>query len=456
MTTVSPAPATRPAPTSSGTVCRALLRYHGELSHVLEDTGRRDRTAGFNPGWRLPALTPALERFFEPGGISTQDLGSHQGAPLRFLNLMHNPRTRTTKTLASLLIVARAVAHIQRTGESVMIITPSSANKATALRDAVLRAQETGLAGTDQLRIVCVVPAASRDKLWRSPMTDDDGLLTRNPLAVMDASQPLHVKELARALADQEADALFARHGVRLWHTMNLSNYAVADTARALFERDHLPAVPRVHAHSVSSAFGLLGHFHGQQQHTGREWPDTGARYFLVQHLGTPDMVASYHHGSFDHRPRWQYRNGWHVQESDPRFPERTFAPDEQLDSTFYTRTPATSERMNEILRRQGGGGIVVSLAECLDRYPRIRDLLEPAGVDMPDDPRQLREWSLVMAVTGVLNALDRGLLDETEILIHGSGSYQADDYQAPQAHQLRRITGYEDLRALVHTAAAG
>ncbi|MER7742363.1 DUF6002 family protein [Streptomyces sp. NPDC096538] len=452
-TTVSPLSAGVLAPASGG-VFPALLRYYDDLSGVLADAGRGDRPAGFTPGWRLPDLTPALERFFEPGGISAQELGSHHGTPLRLLNLMHNPRTRTTKTLASLMIVARAVAHIQHTGEPIMIITPSSANKATALRDAVLRAHETGLVGAHQLRIVCVVPAASCQKLWRSPLTDDGVLRARNPLAVLDSSQPLHVKELARALADQEAEALFARYGVRLWHTMDLSNYAVADTARALFERDHLPAAPRVHAHSVSSAFGLLGHFYGQQQHTGREWPGTGARYFLVQHLGTPDMVSSYYHGRFDYRPRWQYRDGLHVQESDPRFPARTFAPDEQLDATFYTRTPATSERMNGIIRRQGGGGIVVSLAECLDRYPLVRALLEPAHVELPADPRQIREWSLVMAMTGVLNALDRGLLDETEVLIHGSGSYGADDYQAPQTHQMRAITGYGDLRDLVHTAA--
>ncbi|MBT3162709.1 hypothetical protein HTV80_06260 [Streptomyces sp. Vc74B-19] len=452
-TTVSPLSTGVLAPASGG-VFPALLRYYDDLSGVLADAGRGDRPAGFTPGWRLPDLTPALERFFEPGGISAQELGSYHGTPLRLLNLMHNPRTRTTKTLASLMIVARAVAHIQHTGEPIMIITPSSANKATALRDAVLRAHETGLVGAHQLRIVCVVPAASCQKLWRSPLTDDGVLRARNPLAVLDSSQPLHVKELARALADQEAEALFARYGVRLWHTMDLSNYAVADTARALFERDHLPAAPRVHAHSVSSAFGLLGHFYGQQQHTGREWPGTGARYFLVQHLGTPDMVSSYYHGRFDYRPRWQYRDGLHVQESDPRFPARTFAPDEQLDATFYTRTPATSERMNGIIRRQGGGGIVVSLAECLDRYPLVRALLEPAHVELPADPRQIREWSLVMAMTGVLNALDRGLLDETEILIHGSGSYGADDYQAPQTHQMRAITGYGDLRDLVHTAA--
>ncbi|NEE34431.1 hypothetical protein G3M53_54460, partial [Streptomyces sp. SID7982] len=403
MTMAHPVPDTVSAPADPGTVCRALLRYYDDLSGILTATGQGSPTSGFAPEWRLPALSPAVERFFEAGGISAQDLGRYHGTPLRFLNLMHNPRTRTTKTLASLMIVGRAVAHIQRTGESIMIITPSSANKATALRDAVLRAQETGLVGAEQLRIVCVVPEASSHKLWRSPLTDDDALRARNPLAVLDSTQPLHVKELARACADQEADALFSRHKLRLWHTMDLSNYAVADTARALFERDHLPAAPRVHAHAVSSAFGLLGHFYGQQQSTGREWPDTGARYFLVQHLGTSDMVSSYYHGRFDYRPQWQTRDGLHVQDSDPHFPERTFAPEEQLETTFYTRAPATAERMNQIIGRQGGGGIVVSLAECLDRYPLIRDLLAPVHVHLPSDPRQVREWSLVMAVTGVL-----------------------------------------------------
>ena len=61
-------------------------------------------------------------------------------APEPMLDLTGNPGTHTTKTFASLLIVARAVEYIRRTGEKVVIFSPTSANKGTALRDAVLRA----------------------------------------------------------------------------------------------------------------------------------------------------------------------------------------------------------------------------------------------------------------------------------------------------------------------------
>ncbi|QCX74080.1 hypothetical protein C9F11_01885 [Streptomyces sp. YIM 121038] len=460
MTTAYSRPAADTAtPSATGAdtgLCRVLVRYYDELAATLDHTRRSSRTDAFSPGWDLPPLSPALEVFLAPAAISAPELGTYGDTRLTLLNLMHNPDTRTTKTLASLMIVARAVAHIQRTGEAVMIITPSSANKATALRDAVRRAHETALAGPEQLRIVCVLPVGSCHKVWRSPLTDDEALRARNPLAVRDTTGADEVKKLARAVADQEADAVFARHGVRLWHTLDLDNYIVADTARALFERDRLPSVPRVHAHAVSSAFGLLGHFYGQQRLTGRAWPDTGARYFLVQHLDTADMVASYHRGAFDYRPAWQYEDGVYTQDADPRFPQRAFAPDERLDPTFYTRAPVTSTRMNEIIRHQGGGGIVVSLAECLDRYPYLRRLLAAVDVELPADPRQLREWSLVMALTGVLNALDRGLLDGPEVLVHGSGSYHAGHYRPPESHQVRPVTGYEDLRDLVHAAASG
>ncbi len=456
MTAITTSPV-RPADTGGGhRVPQVLTHYHDELTRVLADAARRQSGDGFNPGWSLPPLSPQLESFFAVSDISAHPLEPYRDTRLSLLHLMHNPGTRTTKTFASLVIVARAVAHIQRTGEAVMIITPSSANKATALRDAVRRAHESGLATAEQLNIVCVVPSASRHKLWRSALTDDPRLRRRNPLAVLDTAEPGQVKALARAVADGEAQAVRARHGVRLWHSLDLANYVVADAARALFERDRLPVSPRVHAHSVSSAFGLLGHFHGQQWHTGREWPGTGAQYFLVQHLGTPDMVASLYHGRFDYRPGWTRRDGVLTQHADPHFPQVAYAPDEELDSTFYTRTPATSARMNEIIEVQGGGGIVVSLAECLERYPHIRRLLEPAGVVLPADPRQVREWSLIMAVTGVLNAVDRGLLDLADVLIHGSGSYHTGDYRPPEADQLHPIGSQEDLRDVVHAAAAG
>lgn len=368
---------------------------------------------------------------------------------------MRNPRTRTTKTFASLLIVARAVEHLRSTGESLMIVTPSSANKATALRDAVLRAYETGLADPGRLKIVAVVPGMAREKLWSSPLTEEAALGDANPLAVYETAQAEDVKSLARAAVEQEGAAILERHGMRLWYTLDLRNYAPADTVRAFFERDFLQPVPgRVHAHAVSSAFGLLGHFFGRQLAGGEAWPEPSAQYFLVQHLGTPDMVASLHHGSADYRPSWTYRDGQHEQHEDPHFPSITYDPGEMLDATFYSHRPATSARMNEIIHRQGGGGIVVSLVECLQRYGQVRALVG-GTVDLPTDPRRLREWSFVMAMTGVLNAIDRDLLAGDDVLIHGSGSYHTGDFTPPAESRLRPVTGAEDLGRLLHRAAA-
>ncbi|MGC5362004.1 DUF6002 family protein [Streptomyces sp. DT24] len=438
----------------------ALAHYDTELRAILASAADAPALAGtdtgaFAPGWELPDPGPALNRFLAPSGISAHVLEETGDRRIGLLNLMHNPRTRTTKTFASLVIVARAVAHIRRTGEPVMILTPSSANKATALRDAVLRAHESGLATPAELRIVCVVPDTSTAKLWHSDLAADEGSRAANPIAVLRTDEPGEVKQLARAVVDEEARTLHARTGIRLWHSLDLRNYMVADAVRALFERDWLPAGERTHAHSVSSAFGLLGHFHGQQWYTGREWPAVGGQYFLVQHLGTPDMVASLCHGRFDHRPTWTFRDGAVHQSEDPHFPQRAHAPDEQLDATFYTHTPATSPRMNEIIRRQGGSGVVVSLMECLDRYPRIRHMLAPHGVQLPADPRDLREWSLVMALTGVLCGIDRGLVGTREVLVHGSGSYGVDDFRTADPRHLRRVGSLEDLRQVVRTAAA-
>jgi hypothetical protein len=86
---------------------------------------------------------------------------------------------------------------------------------------------------------------------------------------------------------------------------------------------------------------------------------------------------------------------------------------------------------MNELIRQHGGDGIVVSLAECVERYPHIRELLSGTGCALPADFRELREWSLVMAMTGLLNAIDRGLIGAAlDAVVHGSGSYSVADYQ--------------------------
>jgi hypothetical protein len=452
------APAASPVLDREASCASVLTRYYAEVGRALAEGGGRSPTGpeAFTPGWSLPGLDPAVERFFAASGMAVADLGQYHGRQLRLLDLMGNPRTRTTKTFPSLLIVARAVQYLRTHDESLMIVTASSANKATALRDAVLRAYETGLADPSRLRITVLVPGTARSKLWSSPLTDDPRLRQADPLAVFETPEPESVKALARAAVDAETPGLLAEHGTRLWYTLELSNYLPADTARAFFERDYLPAAAhRVHAHSVSSAFGLLGHFFGRQLASGRPWPSPDAHYLLVQHLGTPDMVASLYHGDPDYRPEWTVHEGGLVtQHADPHFPQLAYAPDEALDATFYSHRPATSRQMNEIIRRQNGAGIVVSLAECLERYPQVRGLLSGV-VDLPVDPRRLREWSLVMAVTGVLNALDRGFCPDGEILIHGSGSYQDTDFAVPDHGQLYEVGTADDLRQVLRQAAA-
>jgi hypothetical protein len=440
----------------------SLTHYYDEVGQalsILEPS--RGAGGGFSPAFRLPERSPALEEFFEASEIAVTALPEYRGHRLRLLDLMRNPATRTTKTIASLTIVARAVCHIAETGERIMIITPSSANKATALRDAVHRAIATGLVTADQLQITSLVPGASTGKLWSSPLSEDVQLRHRNPLVVHECTEPASVKDLATAFATGHADHMYKQHGVRAWYTLDLDNYRPADAIRAFAERDLLPgeAATRTHVHSVSSAFGLLGHHLGHQitaQGEGGSPPQ--ARYFLVQHLGTPDMVLSLRYGSHDRANLPAYRldqvDALYRQDQDPCFPATTYDPDEHLDATFYTRRPATSAQMDSIITAQGGGGIVVSLHECLARYGEVRLLLSDADVRLPADPRKLREWSLVMAVTGTLNAADRGLLpDSGDVLIHGSGSYSDADYRPlPAGH---RVSAADAEELAVHVEGA-
>jgi hypothetical protein len=432
----------------------ALEHYYGQVQDTLRSLLKTPDGAvdgEFSPGAELPELTQPMRQYLSASTLAHVPMRQYRGKRFSLLDLTRNPATMTTKTFASLVIVARAVRFIQETGQRVSIVTPSSANKAIAMRDAVWRAISSGLVGPEQLNVTVVVPVGSVRKLRSSPLFTDPELRARNPIAVYHGAAPGTVKTIARRLVDEHREALEQSGKTNLWYTLQLENYLAADVVRALAEAEYFPpdaAEPRLHVHAVSSAYGLLGHAHGRD--TLLATGSAPSRYFLVQHLGAPDMVLSlYHDGATDPglAPDYSYEpeTGLHVQDADPRFPAYTFDPAETLDPTFYTRQPPTSARMNTLIHQHGGGGIVVSLAECLNRYGQVRALLADANVDLPANPTTLREWSLVMAMVGVLNAVDRGLVSENDILVHGSGSYTTDDFHELTVRDLHRVDVDDD-----------
>lgn len=444
----------------------SLSRYGDYVRMALAALRREEQpaqTREFHPGYELPDPTERLVEFFAPSELAFADLGSYRSKRLTLLDLTRNPHTRTTKTCASLVIVARAVHHIQTTGERVMILSPSSGNKATALRDSVLRAFQTGLVTPEQLQIVVVIPQSSRDKVWSSPLIEDPALRARNPVVTYRGKQAADVKALARQLVDRYTEQLRNEHGVNLWYTLDINNYKVADIVRACAEYEYLPrddGQHRLHVHAVSSAYGLLGHHFGVEILAGGGRTAPSAHYFLVQHLATPDMVLSLHYDSTsrENMPNYHYikDTGLYQQQESPYFPDTTSDPEENLDPTFYTRQPPTSAVMNSIIHMQGGGGIVVSLHECLERYPAVRAMLSAANIRLPEDPHRIREWSLVMAMTGILNAIDRGLVPEDDILVHGSGAYDMADYELISNAWLDPVSGIDDLATVTLRAARG
>src|SRR5437868_8208307 len=110
---------------TAGESVNAFADYGGQLRSVLADVGRnRPPTIDFEPAFELPEPTPELADYFAPANLRFSELGEAGGRRLVLLDLMDNPATRTVKTLASLVIVARAMRHIQTTGEPVMILTP--------------------------------------------------------------------------------------------------------------------------------------------------------------------------------------------------------------------------------------------------------------------------------------------------------------------------------------------
>lgn len=431
-----------------------------ELASKLAVSRSAPSTGPFVPEFRLPELDTQISQFLQASEVGIARLSDYRGVPITVLDLMRNPGTRTTKTMASLLIVARAVRHIRESGESITLLTPSSANKATALRDAVLRALDSGLVTPEQLNITTVVPTASRSKLWSSRLSTDPRLQPHNPVLVYAGQERSGVKQLASQMIEDHGEGYYRRTGRRLWYTLDLDNYRLADAVRSWIEADHLPSggperTHRVHVHAVSSAYGLLGHQMGRQHQNA---PTPIPRYFLVQHLDTPDMVLSLYFGNTDRGNlpdyRWDERTGLYRQQQNLRFPLTTLDPDELIDPTFYTHNPPTSSAMNELIGSNGGGGIVVSLHECLTRYGEVRAMLAGGGIRLPADPRELREWSLTMAATGLLEAIDRGFINGTDVLLHASGSYSTLDYKPLPMPATRQVETSADVRDAVFAAA--
>jgi hypothetical protein len=243
-------------------------------------------STGFAPAFSYPDLTDAWEEYFAVAGASLNSLGNYAGHRLILLDLMKNPATRTTKTTASLLIVARAVWHIQTTGDSVLLFTPSSGNKAVALRDAVARALELRLVTPDRLRIVTLTPSAALYKLRRNLLTESDELRVLNPILVYPGQEPGDVKHIGRD--------------------------KVADACRAFYEHEFgdFGSGRRLHAHAVSSAYGLLGYQHGinTMAALGITHPQPG--FLLVQHLATSDMVRHYLRSTTGTEPRPDWKRG--------------------------------------------------------------------------------------------------------------------------------------------------
>lgn len=437
-----------------GTV-EAISEYYSLVQKALSELCVPAASMSFDPGPNLPPLDATMREFFAPASIRMTELGSsYRGVRLALMDLTLNPETQTTKTVASLLMVARAVAYIRDTGKPITIVTPSSANKAVALRNAVCRAISLRIVPADSLNIVTIVPKQSIHKLRESELITDPWLRRANPICVLESDDAEAVKAVASSAATS-LQSQFTAAGRQLWYTLRLENYLAADVVRAAVENDLQPqrTGDRLHAHSVSSAYGLLGHDYGRRL-LGLNSAGLVPQYLLVQHLGTPDMVVSLnsHLGLHDAEPNYSLsdESGCYMQDTNPSYPAVTFDPEECLEPTFYSRSPVTSSAMNAIIAKQGGAGIIVSSAECIERYGQARQLLATADVSLPSNPLEVLEWSLPMAITGVLNAIDRGLTKTSDVVIHGSGIYTRGDYEPLSSRDYHRVRTAAEVESIL------
>jgi hypothetical protein len=156
----------RHRPGSRGGTVNMISDFYEEIQEVARHLNQPSSpgTDGdlFSPGFSLPAMDEDIRRYLSVADVRWSDLDPIGGRRVSLLNLFSNPGTRTTKTMASLIMVLRAVQYIRASGEGVMIVAPSSGNKAIALRDAVGRAIAGGLATADELRILTITPDVSQ------------------------------------------------------------------------------------------------------------------------------------------------------------------------------------------------------------------------------------------------------------------------------------------------------
>jgi hypothetical protein len=448
-----------------------LARYYSGIQKaqtLLERQRNFAPPALFEPSRTLPLLSEEMIRLFEPAKMEWSALGKYKGRSLKLLKLLGDPATNTAKTFASLVMIARAVHHIQQTGENILILVTTSGNKGTALRSAVERALSLGLVKKEQLRVVIIVPQSSAHKLRFSHLYADDELRRLNPVVLYKGESSTRLKQLGQAFQEKYFTEFVKQTNTRIWYSLNLDNYQVPDSARAYFEYENrlleessLVPATRLHVHTVSSAFGFIGYHLGRSvlvQEGLTTWEENPG-YFLVQHLKTPDMVLHNYFGSFSsqHRPEYHFdeTTGLYVQCTNAHFPEKTLTPYENLDATFYSSTPSTSPYVSGMIEQFGGGGIVVSLHECLERFPLVRSLLSRANLNIVADPRRITEWASLIALTGILNAIDREIIPEqAELVIHASGYYALDvEYTPLCAAQLPTVNDdepYDQLRKLV------
>ncbi|MFE9337637.1 DUF6002 family protein [Streptomyces sp. NPDC007063] len=418
--------------------------------------------AGFVPYAELPALDGPLRGYLAAAGTRVTRLPDHRGVRWQLFDHCTASEGRTAQPDAALLLIARAVQHTRRTGRRIALLAPSSGNLASALREALLRAHRYGLAQPDQVRVIALVPAAARHRVADSPLARHPELRRRNPLVVHHGAEPGSVHELAAAYCRAHARALHTGTGTALWYIRDPVEHRAAAALRAFVERDALGAAPaagRVHAQTADTGSAALGHRAGSVLAADGAADTAGPRPLLVQQPRTCGLVLRLLTGScsLEGAPRYRYdaaRRLYHqaVGTPDPHFPRTAHHPEEVVEPAFFTRAPGTAPEVSALLRAHGGTGIVVSRYECLARYPSLRALLAPAGVALPADPARLADWSLVMALTGALNAAERGLPAAPEVVVHRTAAHSAAD-RAPVPGPLAR---YADSADELHAVLTG